>query len=155
MNERNALDMQKIKEVLGILLNEKGWGPGELASYSGVSYDTIYKLQNTDRPRVAAETIVKLAAALKVSTDFLLGLTDVRWRPSDRDSSMSPEAEAASRIIDELPEKFRSECLLQVRQVKAHSERNKAIREELDLIERDFGTELRARITKAFGLEAS
>lgn len=57
-------------------MEQRGWGPGELAEQSGVAYDTIYKVRSTQRPRTSAEVVAKLAVALGCSMDYLMGLTD-------------------------------------------------------------------------------
>lgn len=52
---------------------QKNWTQTRLAEESGVSYNTIIKLERNgiDNPRI--ETAIKLADALKVSLDKLVG----------------------------------------------------------------------------------
>lgn len=54
----------------------RGWTQTELSRRAGVHQVQINKLINGKRPRVQGETIRKLAIALGVSGDYLLGLSD-------------------------------------------------------------------------------
>ena len=60
------------------LMDERGWGNGELATYSGVKYDTIYKVLGGGRRGTTADTIARIAIALNVSLEYLLDLSDTR-----------------------------------------------------------------------------
>lgn len=55
------------------LMNDKGWGVGELATYSGLKYDTIYSMKVGRRKNPGAATLQKVAAALGTTVDYLLG----------------------------------------------------------------------------------
>jgi len=52
---------------------QKGWSQEKLAVESGISYNTIIKIERggIENPKIA--TVIKLASALKVSTDELIG----------------------------------------------------------------------------------
>ena len=52
---------------------EKGWSQEKLAVESGISYNTIIKIERggIENPKIA--TVIKLASALKVSIDELIG----------------------------------------------------------------------------------
>ncbi len=54
----------------------RGWTQTELARRAGVHQVQINKLINGKRPRVQGDTIRKLAIALGVSGDYLLGLSN-------------------------------------------------------------------------------
>ncbi len=56
---------------LNDLMNERGWGPSDLAAYSGVSVENCkkYVQGGVDNPR--GNTLAKLAAALNVSEAYL------------------------------------------------------------------------------------
>ena len=41
-----------VVERINELLEQRGWGPGELAQQSGVAYDTIYQLRTGERAPV-------------------------------------------------------------------------------------------------------
>lgn len=61
---------------LEALMKARGYGPGELAYQADVSYDYIYKIRKGGAPNIAAVQVQKLAAALKTSVEYLLGVTD-------------------------------------------------------------------------------
>lgn len=86
-------------EKLNALMDERGWGPGELEYQSGVSYDTIYKIRTTHRPRTSAEVVAKFAIAFKVSIEYLLDLTDSRSpKAIDLDKGLIELIDAAKRL---------------------------------------------------------
>ncbi len=57
---------------------EKGWTRSELARRAHLNATHVWKILEGLRPRVEAETVRRLALALEVSTDYLLGLTEDR-----------------------------------------------------------------------------
>lgn len=62
---------------LKFLRNEKGENLEKIAKYLNVSIQTISNYENEKRD-MTPETIIKLAEYFDVSTDYLLGKTDVR-----------------------------------------------------------------------------
>jgi len=58
---------------LKALRNQKGWSQEKLAREANISYHTVIKLEQrgTKNPRI--ETVIKLADALEVSLDELVG----------------------------------------------------------------------------------
>jgi len=58
---------------LTAIRKQKKWSQEKLAVESGVSYNTIIKIERggIDNPKIA--TVIKLAGALKVSIDELIG----------------------------------------------------------------------------------
>lgn len=58
---------------LAKLRKQKGWSQEKLAAESGVSYNTIIKLERGRIRNPKIETMVKLAEALEVSLDTLVG----------------------------------------------------------------------------------
>jgi transcriptional regulator with XRE-family HTH domain len=63
-------------ERLQAVVEEKGWSQKVLAQRSGLHPVQISRLLRGERTRVEAETIRRLAKALEVSADYLLGLDD-------------------------------------------------------------------------------
>lgn len=55
------------------LRKEKGWSQEKLAVESGISYNTIIKIERGGIKNSKIETIIKLVDALGVSIDELLG----------------------------------------------------------------------------------
>ena len=62
---------------LKFLRNEKGENLDKIAKYLNVSMQTISNYENEKRD-MTPETIIKLAEYFGVSTDYLLGKTDIR-----------------------------------------------------------------------------
>jgi len=60
---------------LAKLRKQKGWSQEKLAVESGISYNTIVKLERGKIKNPKIETVAKLADALKVSIDELID----RW----------------------------------------------------------------------------
>ena len=54
----------------------QGWTRRELATRAGLHEQHLAKVERGDRHRIEADTILKLATALKCSTDYLMGLTE-------------------------------------------------------------------------------
>lgn len=55
------------------LRKQKGWSQEKLATVSGISYNTLIKLERGGIVNPKIETVVKLAEALNVSLDDLVG----------------------------------------------------------------------------------
>lgn len=55
------------------LRKQKGWSQEKLAVESGVSYNTIIKIERGGIENPKIETVIKLADALSVSVDELIG----------------------------------------------------------------------------------
>ncbi len=52
---------------------EKGWSQEKLAQEAGISYNTLIKIERSGIKNPKIETVIKLAKALGVKTDDLLG----------------------------------------------------------------------------------
>jgi transcriptional regulator with XRE-family HTH domain len=52
---------------------QKGWSQERLAQESGISYNTLIKLERSGIKNPKIETVIKLADALEVSLDELVG----------------------------------------------------------------------------------
>ena len=55
------------------LRKQKGWSQEKLAVESGISYNTIIKIERGGIKNPKIETVIKLANALKISIDELVG----------------------------------------------------------------------------------
>jgi len=69
---------EKVKEIMPLknlikLREEKGWSREKLAVESNVSYNTIVKIEYGGIKNPKIETVIKLAKALGVSLDKLVG----------------------------------------------------------------------------------
>ena len=56
------------------LRKQKGWSQEKLAVESGISYNTIIKIERGGIKNPKIETVIKLAKALKVKIDDLAGI---------------------------------------------------------------------------------
>lgn len=68
-----ANDVGKRVEVCRL---KKGWTQAELAKRATLGPRHLWNILHGQRPRLEAETVRKLAVALEVSTDYLLGLQE-------------------------------------------------------------------------------
>ncbi len=108
-NEVPIFDVKRLDQLMAT----RGWGPGELAERTGLSYNAIYKLRSGAGQRPAAETIARLAVALGTTTDFLLGLTDYMHPASDM--PLTPGSVEIVEILNRLPPIVAADLLLVVR----------------------------------------
>jgi transcriptional regulator with XRE-family HTH domain len=56
--------------------DRSGLSHAAVAQQAGMSWAQLYKILQGKRPRLAADTLRRVAVALNVSTDYLLGLSD-------------------------------------------------------------------------------
>ena len=56
--------------------DQQGWTRRELAKRAGLHEQHLAKVERGERYRIEGDTICKLADALSVSTDYLLGRTE-------------------------------------------------------------------------------
>lgn len=98
-------------------MRERGYGPGELAYQSGLSYNYVYKIRKGGAPNIAAAQVQKLARALRTTPDYLLGLTNDVHPPDEPGepyeiiggrAELAPEVADLAQRIDELPDGLRA-----------------------------------------------
>lgn len=63
-------------EKMRTLRKGKGFTLDKLAELTGSSKSYIWELENKNPPRPSAEKVAKIAAALGVTADYLIGQTD-------------------------------------------------------------------------------
>lgn len=66
-----------VNERIGDLRTSRGLQQKELAEMIGVSASQLSRIENGETTNINSETIAKLARALNVSTDYILGLTTI------------------------------------------------------------------------------
>jgi DNA-binding Xre family transcriptional regulator len=71
-----ALNMQEFGRRIVAARTLRGWSQQDLVRASGVGQNNLSDLEQGKKPGVRADTVVRLAEALGVGTDYLLGLTD-------------------------------------------------------------------------------
>ena len=67
--------MQLFGKRLAQARKARQWPQEELARQSSVGQNQISRLENGEKPSVSIHTLVRLAAALDCSVDYLVGLT--------------------------------------------------------------------------------
>jgi transcriptional regulator with XRE-family HTH domain len=70
------LDMHQLGRRIVAAREQLGWSQRELVRVSGVGQNNLSVLEQGKKPSVRADTVVRLAEALGVPADYLLGLTD-------------------------------------------------------------------------------
>lgn len=110
---------------LDSLMREKKWGIGELATYSGVKYDTVYSVAKGRRANTSSQTLKKIADALEVSTDYLLGESDEKKPPAVQ---LSEPVRKLARIATNLSE-ARQEELMRIASVLAALDQERQTKE--------------------------
>ena len=68
-----SIDMRALGERVLLLRRRAGWSQNELARLAGVDVMTISRLERGDKKRLEIEPLARLATALHVTTDYLLG----------------------------------------------------------------------------------
>jgi transcriptional regulator with XRE-family HTH domain len=69
--------LQTFRERLLLARRRKGWTQQELAQRAGVNYVTISRIESGEAKQVYVETVMRLAKALDMSTDALLGMDEL------------------------------------------------------------------------------
>ncbi len=95
--------MATLGERLRLLREERKMAQKEIASLLGITYSAIGKYES-DSNKPSSNTIDRLADFFQVSTDYLLGRTDIRI-PVDKIMAEHNE------MIADLPEEARKEIL--------------------------------------------
>ncbi|GJM58938.1 helix-turn-helix transcriptional regulator [uncultured Dubosiella sp.] len=67
-----------MKERLKELLEERGISYQKLSNETGVSTNTIFKIIKGKSESISTDTLIKLCKFFNVSTDYFLGLSDIR-----------------------------------------------------------------------------
>ena len=86
------LNMQELGKRIIAARQRLGWSQRELVRAARVGQNNLSVLEQGKKPGVRADTVVRLAEALGVSTDYLMGRTEdpdttavkpqkQRWRP--------------------------------------------------------------------------
>src|SRR5215468_8533583 len=83
----------------------KGWGPDELASRAEISRTALYQIESGKTGLPRAGTLRRIAVALDVSMDDLLGHEETSTHPSARASGEHPYTPHRGRNVGEwIPE---------------------------------------------------
>lgn len=79
---------------------KKGWNLKKLTEIASVGYATIYDLENGKKQNINSTTLEKVAAALQVSTNELLGIDVIEHTVSDVPGTIDAIFESDELEID-------------------------------------------------------
>jgi transcriptional regulator with XRE-family HTH domain len=81
------LNMQELGKRIVAAREQIGWSQRELVRVSGVGQNNLSALEQGKKPSVRADTVLRLADALNVSADYLLGRINTPTLPKPRPRS--------------------------------------------------------------------
>lgn len=93
----SRFDMERLSTRVQERRRELGWSQTELAKRAELHLGNINEVEHGRKRSIRADTLFSLAIALKVSADYLLGLTDAPApvkRSRDRTSAGRVEKES-------------------------------------------------------------
>lgn len=73
----------------------------DLAYHAGISEAYVYRIESKNPPNVGGEILSKLATVLGTTTDYLLGMTDNPFPPSNGDDEL-PDCSRCPREMREI-----------------------------------------------------
>ena len=71
----------------------------ELAAQAGISYDALRRVENGETNTINSDMLIRLAEFFEVSTDYLLGLSNVRERRNYAVSQLGLSEESIKRLV--------------------------------------------------------
>ena len=71
----------------------------ELAAQAGISYDTLRRVENGETNTINSDMLIRLAEFFEVSTDYLLGLSNIRERRNYAVSQLGLSEESIKRLV--------------------------------------------------------
>lgn len=95
-----CIDIAQLAQRLQRAMDDRQFRQRDLAGRAGVSIAQVWKIIHQRRPQVQADTLMRLAGALGVSLDWLVGLSEERMpdtRRARRDRPASLAARARRR----------------------------------------------------------
>lgn len=98
--------MNRIKE----LRKERKITQEKLASSLGISRSAV-AMYETDKCDLSNDILLACAAYFNVSTDYLLGQSDIKKAPSAEALSVTPEAQALHEVMESLSPEDRQRVL--------------------------------------------
>lgn len=100
MTDIAGIRLKKLRE-------EKGWSLRELENRSSINYSVISRIESGQRPLYGSEA-VKFSDLFDVSTDYLLGKTDIRNPEKQSEGRFFHDLDHASdEDLDKLEEYFK------------------------------------------------
>ncbi|MBR5224927.1 MAG: helix-turn-helix transcriptional regulator, partial [Clostridia bacterium] len=71
----------------------------ELAAQAGISYDALRRVENGETNTINSDMLIRLAEFFEVSTDYILGLSNIRERRSYAVSQLGLSEESVKRLV--------------------------------------------------------
>ena len=71
----------------------------ELAAQAGISYDALRRVENGETNTINSDMLIRLAEFFEVSTDYLLGLSNIRERRNYAVSQLGLSEESIKRLV--------------------------------------------------------
>ena len=106
--ERAEIFKQRLTDAVG----RAGWSQTRLAQSAGLDRSTVSQLLLAEEPRLpSGQALAEIAAALQVSSDWLLGLSNHRGAASEILDQAVQMTEAARHPVDEQVLKWNAEVL--------------------------------------------
>jgi transcriptional regulator with XRE-family HTH domain len=78
---------ETLGQRLALTRGRRGLSQPDVAKLTGLKVQNISRLETEAREHVRSDTLIRLAQALAVSTDYLLGLSDTPTPPTKRPRS--------------------------------------------------------------------
>lgn len=139
---RSMMELKRMKQV-------------DLAREAGISPSALSNIMSGRRVDLEAETLRRLAEALQVTVDYLLGTGPKAWS-SNNPPIRSPEANQIARMVEDMPDAGRTSSLEVVSKLyehyRQHKQRDELIDALLDIIESNHGLEFRRELESRLGL---
>ena len=104
-----TLDMALVGKRLRALREAQGLSQTALAARAGLNLGNLNEVEQGRKKGIYAETIVALATALTVSTDYLLGLSETSKRPTPRTARPPRQPRTPKRRRPRMPAPVGSE----------------------------------------------
>ena len=80
------------------LREERDWKKTELARQLGISHSQVSRIESGETETLSSDILIRLAEVFDVSTDYLLGLTDVRTKKNLDVAQLGISEEAAIQL---------------------------------------------------------
>lgn len=114
------------------LRNRRGWTQTQLALLAGVARSYISMLENDERPNVSARILGRLAAALGVTSDYILRRADhPSWSEGLSKNGRDPLLEEILARWDHLPDWKKRDLIMQAAMIYEEEQKEKLRRKDV------------------------
>lgn len=95
MKNKQTVHGERIEEIR----KDRKLSQRELAAQAGISYDALRRVENGETNTINSDMLIRLAEFFEVSTDYLLGLSNIRERRSYAVSELGLSEESVKRLV--------------------------------------------------------